>query len=214
MIRHNTQSGFGIIEVALVTAVVAVVGFGGWAVYRHDHKTTNTNTQSTSSNTTKTSTQTTSTTPVVTADELTAVAKQVYYQTPADGSTPQSVGSCSAKGPNFTSCPFTADLITKVSNPPGVGPGNGPTLIAGSQNGPFGTVAYSATPNNQGGKVTIDLTPDASVGGGTKTWKLTMVQSDGKLLVNAIQYSRAAYSGTPACGPIEVYDYTSCPTGN
>jgi Tfp pilus assembly protein PilV len=33
MIRHNTQSGFGIIEVALVTAVVAVVGFGGWAVY-------------------------------------------------------------------------------------------------------------------------------------------------------------------------------------
>lgn len=205
MNRQNNQSGFGIIEIIIVVAVVAALGFGGWAVYRHARKTTTTNTHATTSSTT-----TTTTTPTVTSDELIAVAKQVYYQVAAAGSNPAGVGTCGAQ--NVNSCPFTADLITKIDNPPGVGPGDGPTLIAGIQNGPFGTIAYSdATPTAQGGTVTATVTPDASLGGGIITWKMTTVESGGKLLVSDIQYSQTAHSGRPACGPIEIYDYISCP---
>jgi Tfp pilus assembly protein PilV len=206
MNRQKNQSGFGIIGIILVVVVVAVLVLGGWVIAHHAKKTSAGDATQTSGST-STTTKTQSHSNAVTSDELFAVAKQVYFQTAADGSNPPGVGTCEKQ--NVNSCPFTADLVSKISNAQ-VRPSDGPTLIAGAQNGPFGTVAYSATPTSKGGTVTVTATPDASVGGGLVTWELTIVQDSGKLLVSDIQYSKAAFSNTKACGPIEIYEYPTC----
>jgi hypothetical protein len=210
--RRKTLNNRGFAPLVLLVAIAAVliVGGGGVYVYHQNHKPK----APASSTTGKTSSQThnnTSTTSTVSANDLLSVAKQVYYQVAAYGSNPESAGSCGAQ--TYGNCPFTTDLATKISNPPGVDPANVLTLSAGAQNGLFGTLTYSdVTSTTDGGTVTINLAADSSAGGPNLTWKLTMVKNDGKLLVNNIQYTRSAADGSSACGPIEVYDYTSCPT--
>jgi hypothetical protein len=54
----NKQNGFGLLEAIFVIVVIIVIAAGGWAIYRHDHKSKNTSSSSIS--TTKTSKSTNS----------------------------------------------------------------------------------------------------------------------------------------------------------
>jgi hypothetical protein len=202
--RMKTLDTKGFAPMVLLIAAVAVLVIGGSAyVYHQDHKTTTT-VANTRASKNSVSTSTSAATQPITAAELINVAKKVYWQTSDPSSKLSIVGFCDLQN---NSCPFTTDLTNSIMNAK-VGPGDGPTLIGGAQEGPFGTLAYSAAPTHQGGTVTVTL--DAPSGDAPVTWKLAMIQDTGKLLVSDITYSRSNVSGAGGCGPVEIYDYSSC----
>lgn len=210
MTKYNKQSGFGVVEALLILVVVGILGFASWFMLHHSKSTASKSTSAhVMTQSTKPKNQT-GTTPQVTAASLIAVAKQVYYQTSADGSNPPGVSTCAVQ--DFGACPFTTTLSAKISNAqkPSYYPSPAGVLIAGTQNGPFGTLAYNAVPAAQGGTVTVIATPDASLGDPILTWRLTVTRVNGKLLVNDITYTEGAFANTKPCGPVEIYNYISC----
>lgn len=143
--------------------------------------------------------------------QLIAVAQKVYYQAPGQPAADPYISICQ-KG-SYANCPFTSQLTNNLNNFKG-SPGFGPALAGGAQNGPFGNASYSATPSSTGGTVEVTLVPTASeaaAGNGNITWKLTIVDTNGTLLVNDITISMSPHGKTQAaCGPVEIYNDTSC----
>jgi Tfp pilus assembly protein PilV len=214
MNRQKNQLGFGIIEVLLALAVIAALGFGGWLVLRHSRKTTNGNGSTQTSDTKSQANQSKNQSQVnaATSDELVNAAKQVYFQQPGSGDNIPYVAVCGTQASQ--PCSFTDQFAAKIDNTK-IGSSSGANqvpgiLLAGIQNGPFGTLTYEAVPDAQGGSVTVHLTPNTSAGGAAITWKLSMVLSGGKLLVDDILYSQTANGARAACNAVEIYNYPSC----
>jgi cytoskeletal protein RodZ len=65
MNKHNHESGFGVVELALIVVIIAVLGAGGWLVYKNQKKATP---PATSTTTTNTTTEPTTNTPDPTAN--------------------------------------------------------------------------------------------------------------------------------------------------
>jgi hypothetical protein len=182
--------------------IVILLGLVGWMVYRDHHKVTTTNTTPITKSTKQASPTT------ATSAQLIAVAEKVYYQQSAASSSEPSMTFC------HSACPFTSSL-TATLNGIALPTGSGPLLIAGQQNGPFGNVSYSATPSSTGGTVAVTVTPtssEESAGNGIETFKLSIINSSGVLLVNDITYtSTAATKANPnGCGPVDLTNSLQC----
>ena len=203
--QQFNSKGFGLAALLVTVAAVVIVGGAGALVYHRNHTTKHAATA-----TKNASTQPSASAQSVTADDLVSVAKQVYAQSEDTADNLPTVASCG--GADIASCPFTESFSSKVTGAqvPSGAQGPGAILIAGIQNGPFGTLTYSAAPTTQGGMVTVNLAPNTSAGGAALTWKLGIVKSGGKLLVDDIQYSQTANGSRTACGPVEIYEYASC----
>lgn len=210
MLKQSFNSkGFGLAALLVTVMAVVIVGGAGALVYHRNHKPKVTSTASSVKPTSQGQPSTSAQSPVTSA-ELISVAKQVYSQDYDSADKLPVVGGCG--GASIQTCPFTTELASKINGAtvPAGAQGPGAILIAGIQNGPFGTLAYSAVPTAQGGNVTVNLTPDPTAGGAALTWQLAIVKSGGKLLVDEIQYSQTANGSRTACGPIEISNYTSC----
>lgn len=209
---QNSESGFSVTEGLLVVLVLAIIGFGGYYVH-HSQKNTNTMSVSGSvSNSSKDKTTTTQPKTTYTTAQLTAIAKQVYFEESGTNGaqTYTSISTCEDSTGGYSKCPFTADLTSRI-NAFGSHQDFGSPLTGGAQNGPFGTLSYSATPSPTGGTGEVVLTPDDSAGENPITWNLTITETNGQLLVNDITISEsAAQGGIPACGPVEIYNDLSC----
>jgi len=219
------QQGFSAVEALLILVVIGILGFTGWYVY-HARQPSD---KDYSSATTTGQNNVPPASPTVSsaATKLIAVAKQVIFQQPNLPKDYASASSCGST--NVSDCPFTEQFGSQltnhvqeinqaiaVNNDPTnpVGPGN--VIMGFPQNGPFGTVSYSAVPDASGGTVTVTLAPPAA-DDPAMHWVLTIQSVGGKLLVSDItlqQYAAASVGGgtpgTPACGPVQIDADNSC----
>jgi hypothetical protein len=137
-------------------------------------------------------------TPGPTAQQLTAVAAQVYH---SDGSTCEGGGGVAGgSGPtSYSSCPFTSDFAqtlaaaTQAEINSLAGHGGGHNLLCHCQAAPPDYAVSSAQPSGSGGTANVraDYMPPF-------TFILTVVSQNGQLLISNIQVQGAMTCATPA----------------
>ena len=126
-------------------------------------------------------------TPGPTAQQLTAVAAQVYH---SDGSTCERGGGVAGgSGPtSYGSCPFTSGFAQtlaaaqQANAAAASGFGGGANLLCHCQAAPTDYAVSSAQPSGSGGTANVL----ADYGGGNLTFILTVVSQNGQLLVSDI----------------------------
>jgi len=211
--KAKSSSGFSLIEVCLVIVAAALLITIGAVIY-------NDRSQSAPSEQAGSPGQASDSDATYTDAQLIAVAKKVYFQGPGEPiSGPNAyVSFC---GVGHTTCPFTAHLDIELSDFSNTLVKDhspfGNVLVGGLQNSVGGLISYAAVSSSGGGTVTVVNGADAAqVGQGdpTITWKLTLVDVDGNLLVNNIiirmTNTSETFKGIDSCGPVEIYDDLSC----
>ena len=157
---------------------------------------TGTPTATQSATVTVTATPAPTATPGPTAQQLTAVAAQVYH---SDGSTCSPLGS-SPGTTSYSSCPFTSGFAQTLAAAQQAeiravgGFGGGADLLCHCQAVPPDYAVSSAQPSGSGGTANVL----ADYGGGGLTFILTVVSQNGQLLVSNIHVQGGGSCATPA----------------